>query len=307
VAAARALLAPGAIVDVVAPGSRCADAALERGLAWLRGIGLTPRVPVGLFGADLLSANSDEARFEHLRRAFAARDARAIWCVRGGYGANRLLARFARLASPKVKKLFIGYSDATTLHFLINHRWNWPSLHGPLIDRLGSEDVSLEESAELTAVLTGTQTSIEYEGLIALNAAARRRQVLVSRMFGGNLTMMQTLLGTPWMQRPRQILFLEEIGERGYRIDRTLQHLGSAGALAGVRAIVFGTFTGGNEPDGSNLAVPVLERFAQSLRIPVLRGLAVGHGSHQRPLFFNTRAELTCGPGARLNVERARL
>lgn len=300
------LLRPGDIVDVVAPGFRCAPESLHAGIEFLRGFGLSPRVPRSLFGPDLLCAHSDRVRFEHLRRAFATPDSRCIWCIRAGYGAIRLVERLMRLAPPPRRKLFIGYSDATTLHYFLNHHWGWPSLHGPLLDRLGSGTVRVEELAELNAVLLGGLRRVEFTGLLPLNSAARRRQVVRSRLFGGNLTVLQTTLGTALQRRPRQILFLEDVGERGYRIDRMLQHLAQAGALAQVRAVVFGAFVGGLEQDGRTLVPQVLERFAREQRFPVLMGMDAGHGDHQRPVFLHTPAELRCGPEPRLTIETAR-
>ena len=131
-----------------------------------------------------------------------------------------------------------------------------------------------------------------------LNAAARRRQRIVSRLTGGNLTVLQSTLGTALQRRPAGMLFLEDIGERGYRIDRMLEQLRQAGVLRNLKAIVLGTFLGGAEADGSNLGPAVLERFAQSLVDSGAGRMDAGHGPDQRPLFLHTRAELQCGPDA---------
>ncbi|MGH8226722.1 MAG: S66 peptidase family protein [Steroidobacteraceae bacterium] len=299
------LLRRGDIVDVVAPGFRCAPERLAAGLAFLRGLGLEPRVPRHLFGKDLLCANSDAARLAHLKRALEAPDSRCIWCVRGGYGAIRFIENLAKLAPPRRRKLFIGYSDATTLHYLFNQHWRWPSLHGPLLDGLGSGTLPATEIEELKGVLFGRLPCVRFEGLTPLNAAAKRSALVKSKVFGGNLTVLQTILGTALQREPRQILVLEDVGERGYRIDRTLQHLAQAGALRGVRAVVLGAFIGGQESDGRTLVPEVLRRFAREQRFPVLSGMAVGHGEHQRPIFFGTSAELRCGASPRLSIATA--
>lgn len=298
---------PGDIVDVVAPGFRCSAESLRAGVEFLRRLGLEPRVPRSLFGEDLLCANSDAQRYQQLKRALFARDSRCVWCVRGGYGAIRLIDALSRLKPPARRKLFVGYSDATTLHYLLNQHWHWPSLHGPLLDRLGSGGVRTEELDELRAVLLGGLRQVRFAGLTPLNAAARKRQVVSSKVFGGNLTVLQTTVGTTLERRPRQILFLEDVGERGYRIDRMLQHLSHAGVLRNVKAIVFGNFIGGREPDGRTLVRAVLQRFASEQTIPVLRGMDAGHGERQRPVFFGTRAQLSCGASPSLTIETARL
>jgi muramoyltetrapeptide carboxypeptidase len=298
-----ALLRPGDIVDVVAPGFRCSPESLEAGIAFLRRLGLTPRAPRTIFGADLLCANSDRVRFEHFRRALGTPDSRCVWCIRAGYGAIRIVEKLMRLAPPTHRKLFVGYSDATTLHYFLNHHWGWPTLHGPLLDRLGAGTMRGDELDELKAVLLGGQRQVQFAGLTPLNAAARRRQIVRSKVFGGNLTVLQTTLGTALQRRPRQILFLEDVGERGYRVDRMLQHLSQAGALRNVKAVVFGAFEGGREPDGRTLVPQVLQRFAREQRFPVVMGMAAGHGEHQRPVFFGTAAELRCGATPRLTID----
>jgi muramoyltetrapeptide carboxypeptidase len=297
----RPLLRPGDRIEVVAPGFRCSDELLLRGVEFLRGLGLVPRVPPALFGKDLLCANTDRVRFAQLRRALAARDSHGIWCVRGGYGAMRLVPALLDLAPPR-RKLFIGYSDATTLHYFLNLHWNWPSLHGPLLDRLGTGQVDTQELGELEAVLLAGQSEVAFAELIPLNGSARRARRIRGRVFGGNLAVLQTIAGTALQRRGREILFLEDIGERGYRVDRMLQHLLQSGMLRGVQAIVLGDFIGGQEPDGRNLVLPVLERFADEQGLPMLRGMRAGHGEHQRPVFFNTPAELTCGRAPELVI-----
>jgi muramoyltetrapeptide carboxypeptidase len=297
------LLVPGDVVDVVAPGFRCTQEQLEGGIAFLQRQGLVPRVPPDLFGDDVLCANTDAHRFAQLRKALYARDSRAVWCVRGGYGAIRFIERLQALMPPRRPKLLIGYSDATTLHQLLNLFWGWPSLHGPLLDRLGAADVREDERQELAAVLFAGRPQTTFANLVPLNAAARRRQHIVSRLTGGNLTVLQSTLGTALQKRPTAILFLEDLGERGYRIDRILEQLRQAGALRNLKAIVLGAFLGGTERDGTNLGPPVLERFARGLKIPVLAGIDAGHGAYQRPVFLHTRAELHCGPGAQLIVQ----
>ena len=297
------LLRPGDVVDVVAPGFRCTQQQLEGGIAFLERSGLVPRVPADLFGEDLLCANSDAQRFAQLRKALFARDSRAVWCVRGGYGAIRIIQRLQALKPPRHPKLLIGYSDATTLHHLLNLHWGWPSLHGPLLDRLGSADIPEEQHSELHAVLFDAAPETIFAKLVPLNAAARRRQHVNSRLWGGNLTVLQSVLGTALQRRPSGMLLLEDIGERGYRIDRMLEQLRQAGVLRNVKAILLGDFLGGAEADGSNLGPAVLERFAQTLSVPVLAGIHTGHGVRQRPVFLHTRAQLRCGSDAQLTVQ----
>jgi muramoyltetrapeptide carboxypeptidase len=296
-------LRPGDIVDIVAPGFRCSDEDLGKAVAFLNAWDLQARVPADLFAPDLLCASSDERRCAHLRAALSASDSRAVWCVRAGYGAIRFVEQLYADAPPPTAKLFIGYSDVTTLHHLLNHHWHWPSLHAPLLDRLGQGTARQEELVELRDALFGNLTQIVFANLVPLNAAARGHGCITGTVTGGNLTVLQTMLGTPWQHAHDGILFLEDIGERGYRIDRTLQHLRLAGAFQHLRAIVFGNFHGGREADGTTLVPAVLERFATEQRFPVFAGMSAGHGEYQRPVPFNTRAELRGGSEGELRIE----
>lgn len=297
-------LQPGDIVDIVAPGFRCTDENASRGVEFVRALGLTPRMPEDLFGEDLLCANTDARRYELLRKALFAKDSRAVWCARAGYGAIRFISKLWKLAPPRQQKLFIGYSDATTIHHVLNHRWRWPSIHGPLLDRLGSADVRADELEELKAMILGAQTAVTFSGLVPLNAAAAKKKLIRGKVFGGNLTVLQTTLGTPLQKNHGEILFLEDIGERGYRVDRMLQHFEQAGALKKLKAMVLGAFIGGNEVDGRNLISGVLKRFAEAQKFPVLLGMDAGHGEYQRLVYFNSPAELRCGPEGKLTIAR---
>ncbi len=290
-------LAPGDVVDVVAPGFRSSAEELVGGERFLRDWGLRPRIPKDIYGRDVLCANSDEVRFEQLKKALYAPDSKAIWCIRGGYGANRLLPGLMRLKRPKGRpKLLVGLSDITSLHVFLNQQWGWPTVHGPLLDRLGRKAALPKYERELKRFVFGGEDEIIFSGLRAMNTPAKKKTVLRAEVSGGNLVVLQSSLATncQW-QTAGKILFFEEIGERGYRVDRMLEHFTQVGLFKRAKAIVFGQFIGGREPDGSNHVWPVIERFAKDSRIPVLKGLASGHDVIQRPLPFGTRAELHLG------------
>ena len=193
---------PGDIVDVIAPASRCTDQELRRGLAALKELGLEPRVPRNIFGRTSLFSNTDEERLKQLRAAVFARDSKMIWCVRGGYGAIRLMSKIQRWPKPRNAKIFLGYSDITTLHAHFNQKWGWPTLHGPLLDRLGRGIMHAGERRELLGLIFGELRGIEFRGLRALNSAARRTRTLRGPILGGNLAVLQSGLGTPSSLKP---------------------------------------------------------------------------------------------------------
>ena len=111
---------------------------------------------------------------------------------------------------------------------------------------------------------------------------------LTGKLTGGNLCLLTCSLGTAWQTNPRdKILFLEDIDERGYRVDRMLTHLQQAQAFEGVKAIIFGDFVRGMEANGTSLIPPVLKRFAESTSIPIFSLPGCGHGAENFPLPFN--------------------
>lgn len=116
--------------------------------------------------------------------------------------------------------------------------------------------------------------------------------------------MIQSALGTPFQENNKgQFLFLEDIGERGYRVDKMLTQLKLSGALKGVKAILLGDFTGGYESNGKSLVGPVLKNWAQQLACPVIAGLPCGHGSKQDPLPLGTKAVIELGEHPQLIVK----
>lgn len=280
----------GDIIDVVAPGypsqSHEVDGARDFLLKW----NLQPRIPKGLIKPHFLHAHEDEARFEFLKAAIESKDSKVIWCLRGGYGSNRLVPMLAKLKKPKEPKLLIGISDITSLHVFLNQEWGWPTLHGPLLDRLGRNLIPPKLENELHGILFGAQKQVSFKKLKPLNQAAREVKDLKSTIVGGNLTVLQSSMGTPWqINTKKSLLFVEDIGERGYRIDRMFEQFRQAGLFKGAHGLILGDFIGGEEPaTKKNNFKLVFKRWSQDLDIPVFAGMEAGHGVIQRPVPFNT-------------------
>lgn len=287
------MLRSGDIVDIVAPSYGCSPDILERVVQLVKSWNLTPRVPSRIFDDDLLCASPDDVRFEQLRHALFDTESRCVWALRGGYGTNRIADRLIELKRPVVPKLFIGMSDATVVHAVLNARWEWPSLHGPNLKALACGEVSATHADILRDLILSRLDRVVVDALTPLNDAARRVTNLSARIHGGNLSLVQSLIGTRLHPDYDDWLFLEDIGETPYRIDRMLNHLRQAGLLARARGIVFGTFILPGEELGAPAKVEqVLRRFSSALDIPVFGGIPAGHGSEQLPLFLNAPSHL---------------
>ena len=298
-------LQEGDVIDVVAPGYPSQPHEVDGAENFLRKWKLQSRVPKGIIKPHFLHAHEDEARFRFLKEAIEAEDSQVIWCLRGGYGSNRLLPHLAKLKKPKQKKLLIGISDISSLHTFVMQEWGWKTIHGPLLDRLGRNLVAPKYEKELHSLLFGKSSTIEFKGLTPLNEAAKKTKKINSFVVGGNLTVLQSTLGTPWqVSADGALLFLEDLGERGYRIDRMLEQLRQAGVLKKCKGILLGDFLGGAEPStGKDNFQLVWKRWAGDLDIPLYKGMQAGHGDIQRPVPFNTECQLILGGAkARLTI-----
>jgi muramoyltetrapeptide carboxypeptidase len=282
------------IIDVVAPGypsqAHEVDGARDFLLKWK----LTPRIPKGLIKPHFLHANDDQERFGFLKAAIESKDSQVIWCLRGGYGSNRLVPMLAKMKKPKEKKLLIGISDITSLHTFLIQEWGWSTLHAPLLDRLGRNLVAPKHEKELHRILFGADTNIDFKKMKPMNESAKQVRTIKSKIVGGNLTVLQSSLGTPWqVNADGAFLFIEDLGERGYRIDRMLEQFRQAGIFKKCKGLLLGDFLGGDEPStGKNNFDLVFKRWAKDLNIPLYKGLEAGHATVQRPVPLNTNCLL---------------
>lgn len=314
----------GDTVDIVAPGFCPTDDEVEAGVQFLESWGLVPRLPHDLFGADTISSNTDEKRLKHLSHALLAKDSSAVWCLRGGYGAIRLVPGLLKLKKPKQPKVVLGLSDVTTIQLFLEMKWKWPSLQAPLLDRLGrvvNPDLVREgkprpveaQVEELKRVVFGDASSVVFEGLHRLGSTTgsfkkEKSSKISGVMSGGNLVTYASAIGTAiHPSGDGRILYFEDIGERGYRVDRLLEQLVQTGVVSKkTKALVFGDFSGGLENDGTSKVPDVLERFAATWAkahgVPVYTGVTSGHGLNQRVVPLGAKAVLDLSSGS-LSIE----
>jgi muramoyltetrapeptide carboxypeptidase len=294
------ILKPGDKVDIVAPASRCSVQRLNQLTELLTSWQLDYRMADDTFGDDLLCANSDAMRWQCLKNALQNTETTAIICAQGGYGSARLIPELAKIAPITPAKLFIGMSDMTALNLFFQQKWQWPVIHAAVApDRFSPESI-----ATLKALMFGEIAQLVYEGT-PLNLPAQQNASIASTVTGGNLCLLQASIGTCWQIDGRdKIILLEETGERAYRVDRMLEHLRQAGIFTDAAAILLGDFVGGAEPNGTSLIKPVLERFAQSCKIPVLQVAGVGHGNVNFPIPLATKSRLILGDQTKLICQR---
>ncbi|OFW43985.1 MAG: hypothetical protein A3J29_10080 [Acidobacteria bacterium RIFCSPLOWO2_12_FULL_67_14b] len=268
-------LAPGDRVALVAPASAFAREEVAAGVAELQRLGLEAVYDDSLFARDRFVAGSAEGRAQAIHRAWADPSIAALVCMRGGYGSAQVLPLLNATLMRESRKALIGYSDITALlAFYLQH--GLTAIHGPMIDRRLSKgpegyDEESFRRVMMTAEPAGEMRPARLESL--------RPGEATGVMAGGTLTQIVSLLGTPWaVNLPEEcILFLEDVGERPYRVHRMLTQLDQAGLLARARALVFGEFPGCDEPGGGPAIRDVLRDFTASFNGPVLFGFPSGH------------------------------
>ncbi len=270
----RALLTKGDRVGVVATGFAIAPPALAAGLRALERRGLVPVCGEHVRSVHGYLAGDDAARAWDLDTAIADASLRAIWFARGGYGTARILDRVDLPRLIRKPKLLLGFSDLTALFCALLARTRTVCLHAPVVVELGRRDGY--HAPSLASALAGRP----IERRIAAGDVVRSGQAR-GRLMGGNLTVLAHLLGTRHMPvLDGAILFLEEIGEEAYRVDRLLQHLRMSGALSKVRGVIVGSFrvpgTAREFPPDRD-ADEVIREHLLPLGVPIVRNFPSGH------------------------------
>lgn len=292
---------PGDRIGVVAPSAPSRADRLAAGLTALRGYGFEPVValdPSSHYNdyAHLFSSDSPPARARGIEELFADPSIRAIIAVRGGYGAAEILPHlnFAKIAA--TPKPFIGFSDLTALLVTLYVRAGVPAVHGPTLESGFSKDncdgEARQNNRALLNLLTGTDYPILPEGQVTHLAGPRMAE---GKLIGGNLTVLASLLGTPWdVPYNDHILFLEDAAEKPYALHRLLWQMKVAGKFAKVRGILLGTFVKCEPvPPESPDVVRVFREVLSELQTPIFACDFFGHGSKNRPLPLGKFVQLT--------------
>jgi muramoyltetrapeptide carboxypeptidase len=270
-------LGPGARVAVVAPASPFPREDFERGVAELRRLGFEPVYDERVFARQGYLAGDATLRAASFLDAWRDPGIDAVIAARGGYGSTQILPLLPRDAVCATPKVFIGCSDLTAVLTFLTAGCGLVSVHGPMVaGQLGRGPASYD-AASFMAAMSGRASDevshVPLEVFVPGEAAGP--------LMGGNLTQLAASLGTPFAFEPPDgcLLFLEDVGERPYRVDRLLTQLRLAGVLAKARALVFGEMPGCDEADGSIRTRDVIRNSVAGFPGPVVYGLPAGHTS----------------------------
>lgn len=286
----------GDTVGIVAPASNMKPADLDAGCESLRRAGYRPFYFDSILDRDLYFAGSVERRARELEEMFVRDDVRAIVCARGGYGSNYLLPVLDLKKIKAHPKIFVGYSDITTLQTYFTDAGGLITFHGPMVAKDWSHENGVDMPSWQAAVSATTPWEVPLDEGVSGLVDGEAEGVL----YGGCLSILVASLGTPYeIKTADTILFVEDIAAKPFQIDRMLMQLKLGGYLDQVRGIVFGEMLDCIQPANQGYTLQqVVTRIVGDLGVPVAFGVKSGHvTSGNITLPFGGQAKLTVRSG----------
>jgi muramoyltetrapeptide carboxypeptidase len=296
-------LRKGDKVGLLAPASSFSRGDFLSGCDRLRTMGYEPVYAQDIFDRDIYFAGTPERRTREFHELWQREGVAALICVRGGYGSNYLLEKLDYNLMAARPKILIGCSDITSLLTAINDRTGLVTFHGPMVAKdIAGETLDL--SSWNNSLQGAANWNVPTAGVEVLRAGKAE-----GRLYGGCLSMLVASLGTPFeVHTEGTILFIEDIAEKPFRIDRMLMQLHLAGKLEQVRGFVFGEMLDCLPPKGETYTLQqVIMRVLSPYNVPIVYGLKSGHvtkGNITLPI--GVQAELAAGnPGVTLRILEA--
>jgi muramoyltetrapeptide carboxypeptidase len=297
-----AALRPGDTVGVIAPAAAVEREFLEQGVNVLRAMGYRVKVSAHALDRAGILAGSDRDRASEVNAFFADDEVKAIFGARGGYGCGRLLPLIDFAAIACHPKIFLGFSDATFILNALVDKSATIAFHGPMVAIDFARGLTERARSHLEQLLSDTAGGFELEAREVIRPGTAEGELI-----GGCLSVVVAMLGTPWAPIfDGRVLFLEDTGEKAYRIDRMLVHLRQAGALDRVSGIIFGAIRpfDGSDAERERIAEFISETTA-GLKCPILNGIKAGHGTENLTLPFGVRVKLDGAHGRVIFTEAA--
>jgi muramoyltetrapeptide carboxypeptidase len=299
-------LKPGDTIAIVAPASPVGKTELLQGIKNLRQLGFRIKYHPRIYRSRGYLAGRDNTRGAELNNYFADPKIKAIFCARGGYGSLRILDKLDPLLIKHHPKIFMGYSDITSLLLYLQFQCSLVVFHGPMVGPDFNHRLSKKLQHHMLQLLGSSQPLgvIKVPGIQILHPG-KAHGILT----GGCLSLVTLSIGTPWeINTEDKILFLEDMGEAPYRIDRMLSYLKLVGKFSKVRGLVFGRMPGcsfkkGKEKIPQDKKIPdVIREVLREFSIPIIYNFPSGHGGSNYPLPFGVQVSLDATAGI-LTVE----
>ncbi len=277
-------LVKGDTIGIVAPAGCFEMENFQNGITILEEMGFQTYIPAGLFEKDSYFAGPDAHRADILHRLFSDTTVKAIICARGGFGSVRLLSQLNMELIRNNPKIFIGFSDITVLLNMIFSNCGIVTFHGPMVTTLGNSD-EISKEAMVSAITSARIIEIFPERGVVIKKG--RASGTIS---GGNLSTLCHLVGTPYQLNFKDhILFLEDVNEAPYKIERMLFQMKLSGCLEGLSGLVIGSFENCGGIDDIHM---VVDKIFKEDDIPILSGFEIGHGTKNMTIPLGIRATL---------------
>lgn len=283
-------LSANATIGIVAPAGKIDAEVVRFAEKFLRGLGYQVVVGEHVTNSYYQFAGTDEHRLADLQTMLDSDEVEAIFCARGGYGTARIIEALNFDKFIKQPKWVVGYSDITALHAVLQHKVGVASIHGPMPKNFPDKQKDDADMMALFGLLSG-----ERQRYVIKQHQLNRHGVATGELIGGNLSILSSLRGTPYDFDPAgKLLFIEDVSEYLYHIDRMMVNLKMSGFLAGLSGLVVGQFTEIKDND-SPFGLSAEEIIAQAVSeydYPVLFGFRAGHGNLNLPMVFGKTVKM---------------
>jgi muramoyltetrapeptide carboxypeptidase len=303
-------LNPNDLIGILTPASPVADSTrIERGVRYLESLGYRTKVAANVGKCHGYLAGTDEERADDVHAMFSDKEVKAIICARGGYGTPRLLSLLDYKLIGRNPKIFSGYSDITALQFAFWKQCGLISFHGPM----AAVEMANQINPFTEEMFWRSITSARKLGVIAFPEEPVPQTLqhgkAGGRLLGGNLSLIVGLLGTKFQPDfSDALLFIEEITEEPYRVDRMMTHLRNASVYAKASGMLLGQFSDCVPADKTKPSLTTEEILANEARLfgkPVLANLPFGHVPQKMTLPFGIRSKLDADKGTLEFLESA--
>ena len=305
------VLEPGDCIGLLAPSTYTSSKDYAPTVELLRSQGYRVKLAPSATAMYEHFAGTDRRRAEDINNFFRDKTVKAILCIRGGYGAARVLDKLDYKMIARNPKPLIGYSDITALHIALGQKAGIATIHGPMAVSFTREKYDSPYTRE--NFFRGLTSSLPL-GEIPMPEGRKLETVIIGKaegvIVGGNLTVIASLVGTPYeLDGTGALLLIEEVGEKPYRIDRMMNQLYQNGLLSRVNGIIYGDFIGceDNDPDGlADVSVDgILTHYANLARKPAVKGMPSGHGKYNvfLPMGVHARMKANADDSASLIVD----
>lgn len=294
-------LRKGDLVGLVTPGSHISDKGLEQSVKNLESLGLRVKISKNIRASRGYTAGTKQERLDDLHDMFSDKEVKGVWAARGGHGCGAILPDVDYGLIKKNPKVFIGYSDITALHCAIYNKTGLVTFHGPVASSTFS-DYSVEHMVATLMEPTETHTipfSAKNREKAQTNPFYKdyvlHKGICEGRLLGGNLSLLASIAGTPYeCNFEKSLLFLEDIGESPYRIDRMLTQLDQNVGLNKAAGVLMGVFEDAKPPEGepSLTMREALDDNLGHLKTPTVYGYSFGHIARQFTLPMGIKARL---------------